>query len=166
MEGMNAMRLWIDADACPVTDIAIRLAKAAAVPVTLVCDDAHRMERDGADTLMVLRGADSADFALVNRLQPGDAVVTQDYGLAAMCLARGAQVMHQDGYFYNESNIDSLLSMRHIAKKVRRAGGRTRGPAKRTAMQDEAFRQALEGLLSSAAAAPGGSPPLAPNLRK
>lgn len=143
------MRLWIDADACPVTAIAIRLANAAQIPVTLVCDDAHAMQRDGAETLTVSRGADSADFALLNRVTPGDIVVTQDYGLAAMCLARGAAVLHQDGYAYDEHNIDALLSMRHIAKKIRRSGGRTRGPAKRTAAQDDRFEQALKALLGN-----------------
>lgn len=91
------MRLLIDADACPVVDIALRIAKARHVPVTLVCDDAHELRREGAHTVTVLRGADSADLALVNMLAPGDVVITQDYGLAALCLARGAQALDQTG---------------------------------------------------------------------
>ncbi len=141
------MQLWIDADACPVVDIAIRTALKHNVPVTLVCDDAHHMQREGAKIITVARGADSADLMLVNLVHRGDAVVTQDYGLAALCLARGAKPLDQNGRIYDENNIDSLLGMRHISQKVRRAGGRMKGPPKRTKEQDEWFEQALEKLL-------------------
>lgn len=143
------MHLWIDADACPVVDIAIRVAQRHQVEVTLVCDDAHHMQRDGARTITVARGADSADLMLVNLVHRGDVVVTQDYGLAALCLARGAKPMDQNGRIYDENNIDSLLGMRHISQKVRRAGGRMKGPPKRTKEQDEWFEQALERLLEA-----------------
>lgn len=142
------MRLFVDADACPVVPQCLEEAGRAGVPVTLVCDQAHRMERPGAETVTVSQGADSADFALVNRVQPGDVVVTQDYGLAAMCLARRARVLHQDGHEYTPENIDGLLALRHEARKLRRAGGRTRGPAKRTPAQDEAFRALLARVLA------------------
>ena len=142
------MHLWIDADACPVVDLAIRTAGRHQVPVTLVCDDAHHMLRDGAQTITVARGADSADLMLVNLVHRNDIVVTQDYGLAALCLARGARPLDQNGRIYDESNIDSLLGMRHISQKIRRAGGRTKGPSKRTKEQDEWFEQSLEKLLS------------------
>lgn len=142
------MQLWIDADACPVVAIAIRTALRHSVEVTLVCDDAHWMQRDGANTITVARGADSADMMIVNRVRRGDIVVTQDYGLAALCLARGARPLDQNGRIYDENNIDSLLGMRHISKKVRRAGGRLKGPPKRTKEQDEWFEQSLEQLLS------------------
>ena len=140
-------QLWIDADACPVVDLAIRIAGTCGVAVNLVCDDAHFMQREGARTLMVSRGADSADLALVNHLRKGDVAVTQDYGLAALCLARGAQVLDQNGRIYDDGNIDSLLGMRHVAAKVRRGGGRLKGPAKRTREQDEQFAAALESIL-------------------
>lgn len=144
------MRLWIDADACPVVDIAIRTAAKHGVDVTLVCDDAHHMQRQGAKTITVARGADSADLMLVNLVQKGDLVVTQDYGLAALCLARGARPMDQNGRVYDNDNIDSLLGMRHVAAKVRRGGGRLKGPPKREKQQDEWFRETLERLLSEA----------------
>ena len=143
------MRLLIDADACPVVERAIDAAAKRGIPVTLVCDDAHQMSRAHAETVTVSRGADSADFALVNLTHRGDIVVTQDYGLAAMCLAKGARILHQDGREYTEQNIDGLLAFRHEAKKLRRAGGRTKGPAKRTAAQDEAFSAALALLLDA-----------------
>ena len=145
------MRLWIDADACPVVNLAIRVAQRHGIEITLVCDDAHHMQREGAQTITVSRGADSADLMLVNLVRKGDAVVTQDYGLAALCLARGARPVDQNGRIYDENNIDSLLGMRHISKKVRRAGGRLKGPPKRTREQDEWFEKSLERLLQGLA---------------
>ena len=142
------MQLWIDADACPVVNLAIRIAGERKIPVTLVCDDAHWMQREGAKTITVSRGADSADLMLVNLLQPGDAVVTQDYGLAALCLARGATALDQNGRIYTNDNIDSLLGMRYVAAKVRRGGGRLKGPPKRTKEQDQRFEQALKQVLA------------------
>ena len=147
---MSAVRLLIDADACPVVEIALRAARERGVEVLLVCDDAHEMRREGARTVTVARGADSADLRLVNLLRPGDLVVTQDYGLAALCLARAARVLDQNGRIYDEGNIDALLSMRHLAAKARRAGGRVKGPPKRKPQQDEAFRHALEAMLDQA----------------
>jgi uncharacterized protein YaiI (UPF0178 family) len=141
------MRILIDADGCPVVDIAIACAKPKSIPVLLVCDTAHFFERDGAQTLTVDKGADSADFRLVNLIAKGDIVVTQDYGLAAMALARNASVLNQDGMPYTSANIDSLLLARHTARKIRMGGGRLKGPAKRTREQDEAFRAALQSLL-------------------
>ena len=141
------MTILIDADACPVVDIAIACARARRVPVVLVCDAAHHMDRPGATTVTVVKGADSVDFSLVNRIKAGDIVITQDYGLAAMALARKANVLHQNGLRYTDDNIDALLLQRHTARKLRMAGIRTRGPAKRTAAQDEAFTAALHALL-------------------
>ena len=130
-----------------MVDLAIDIASRAGVPVTLVCDDAHVMNRPGADTITVMRGADSADLRLVNLLSPGDVAVTQDYGLAALCLARGALALDQNGRIYDESNMDALLAMRHVSAKIRRGGGRLRGPRKRTPEQDRAFAQSLRDLL-------------------
>lgn len=143
------MRLLIDADGCPVVDIAIRLCKTYALPCLLLCDTSHEFHRDGAETLVFDKGADSVDYALVNRVQPGDIVITQDYGLASMCLARNARVMHQDGWEYTRENIDALLLARHDSRKHRAAGGRMKGPKKRTAQQDQAFSQALVKLLQT-----------------
>ena len=142
------MTLYVDADGCPVVNIAVKLAGRYGVACVLLCDTAHALRRPGARTVTVSKGADSVDFALVNLVKPGDLVVTQDYGLAALCLARGAKALNQNGRIYDENNIDSLLGMRHISKKVRRAGGRMKGPPKRTKEQDEWFEQSLERLLS------------------
>ena len=81
------MKLLIDADGCPVVDICIRLAKKNAVECFILCDTSHVFEREGATTITVSKGADSVDFALVNRVDQGDVVVTQDYGLAGQCVS-------------------------------------------------------------------------------
>ena len=137
----------IDADGCPVVDLTIRVCKGHGVPVFILCDTAHRIERAGAETLVFDKGADSVDFALVNRVKAGDIVVTQDYGLASMCLARRARVLNQNGLEYTAQNIDGLLARRHENKKLLRAGKHPKGPAKRTREQDEAFARALENIL-------------------
>lgn len=145
------MRILIDADGCPVVDITVRLAGRYGAECLILCDTSHVFEREGARTLTVSKGADSVDFALVNLVQPGDLVVTQDYGLAAMCLARGAVPVSQDGMAYTADNIDALLLARHTAKKIRNAGGRLKGPHKRRPEQDRAFEAKLERLLEDGA---------------
>lgn len=141
------MKILVDADACPVVDITVKLCAEYGVACVLLCDTAHILHREGAETLIFDKGADSVDFALVNRVCPGDIVITQDYGLASMCLAKRARILHQDGWEYTEYNISGLMEQRHAAKKFRAAGGRTKGPAKRRPEQDKAFREALERLL-------------------
>lgn len=143
------MKVLIDGDGCPVVDITVDACRRHGVPCVILCDTAHRMERAGAETLTFDKGADSVDFALVNRISAGDVVITQDYGLASMCLARGASVLHQDGWEYTQWNIDALLFQRHESRKYRAAGGRIKGPQKRTKAQDDAFRAALNGLLQT-----------------
>lgn len=142
------MRILIDADGCPVVDIAVRLAKKYDIECLILCDTSHVFEKVGATTLTFSKGADSVDFALVNMVRAGDIVITQDYGLAAMCLARTATVISQDGMQYTADNIDALLLARHTAKEIRNSGGRLKGSSKRTAGQDAAFERALEALLS------------------
>jgi uncharacterized protein YaiI (UPF0178 family) len=141
------MKVLIDADACPVVDIAVRLCKQFHIPCLLLCDTAHTMHRDGAETLIFDKGADSVDFALVSRVEAGDIVITQDYGLASMCLARTGYVLHQDGWAYTPDNIGALLFARHASREYRAAGGRVKGPGKRKPEQDRAFAAALEKLL-------------------
>ncbi|MEI6131856.1 MAG: YaiI/YqxD family protein [Bacillota bacterium] len=141
------MKILIDADGCPVVDITIALSKKHNIECILLCDTSHVFEKVGARTVTVSKGADSVDFALVNMAQKGDVVVTQDYGLAAMCLARAAKVISQDGMIYNDFNIDSLLNQRYVAKKIRMAGGRLSGNSKRTKEQDKKFEVEMEKLL-------------------
>lgn len=141
------MKVLIDTDACPVVDIAVKLCREFKTACLLLCDTSHTMHREGADTLVFDKGADSVDFALVNRVAAGDIVITQDYGLASMCLARQAKVLHQDGWEYTEYNIQALLFQRHESRKYRASGGRVKGPSKRTPQQDKAFTDTLRALL-------------------
>lgn len=142
-------KILIDADGCPVVDLTIELAKRFDWPVLLICDTSHEMHRDGAETLTVSKGADAVDFVLVNRVKPGDIVVTQDYGLAAMVLAKRGVPIDQNGRIYNEGNIEQLLHGRHVAKKIRQGGGRMKGPKKRQQTDNETFGKNLSDLLKS-----------------
>lgn len=115
------MTILIDADGCPVVDLTVQTAAKYKVSVLILCDTAHQVQRDGAQTLTFDKGSDSVDFALVNRIHPGDLVITQDYGLASMCLARRARVLNQNGLEYTPENIEGLLFRRHENKKLLRA---------------------------------------------
>lgn len=147
MKEVLLMTVFIDADGCPVVDIAVEAARKRNTECIIICDTSHVFDKEGAKTITVSKGADSVDFALVNMLQPGDIVVTQDYGLAAMCLARKAIVISQDGLLYTDDNIDSLLQSRYEAKKIRNAGGRMKGPKKRKPEQDLRFLSRFNDLL-------------------
>ena len=142
------MHLFIDADGCPSVRSAVECARRHGVAATLVCDTAHRFDLAGAEVVYVDRGPDSADLCLANRLSPGDVAITQDYGLAALCLARGARAVHPSGMEYTSGNIDSLLLARHTSRKLRNAGERLKGPSKRTREQEQALLRKLDELLS------------------
>ena len=146
---MIEIRIFIDADGCPVVDIVVRTAKRHSIECNIICDTAHSIQRDGAETIIVDNGADSTDFRLVNLINAGDIAVTQDYGLAAMCLSKRAMVLNQDGKLYTEENISGLLEFRAISAKIRRSGGRTKGMSKRTAQQDKDFELALLKLIGA-----------------
>ncbi|WP_080064767.1 YaiI/YqxD family protein [Ruminiclostridium hungatei] len=141
------MQILVDADACPVKDIILKHARKRSVPVTMVIDTSHELFDGYSKIITVDKARDSVDIKLVNLLKKGDIVVTQDYGVAAMGLGKGARVLNQNGLIYSDSNIDRLLFERHLGQKVRRAGGRTGTMKKRTKENDEAFEKALESLL-------------------
>ena len=145
------MRILVDADGCPVVEEAIRAAALYHISVVLFHDTAHEYWCRGVENVMVSTGADSVDYVLVNRVCTGDIVVTQDYGLAAICLARGAFPLRQDGLAYTQENIDDLLMLRYASKRARDNGERLKGPHKRTRREDKAFFQALCSLLESLA---------------
>ena len=141
------MKILVDADACPVKGIVVRLAKQRNIPVTMLIDTSHQIN-DGYSTVVTVdKQADSVDFALMGLLSREDIVVTQDFGLAAMVLGKGARVVNQNGMIYTNDNIDKLLLERHIGQKVRRGGGRTKGPSKRTKEDDARFEAAFEMML-------------------
>ena len=143
------MQILVDADACPVKEIIVRLAKCREIPVTMLTDTSHRLNDGYSRIITVDKEVDSVDFALMSLLAKDDIVVTQDYGLAAMALGKGAKVVNQNGLVYTDGNIDRLLMERHVSGKVRRGGGRTKGPAKRTKGDNDRFEAAFEKLLDS-----------------
>lgn len=144
------MKIFIDADGCPVVGETVALSKEYKKECIIICDTSHQIERDGAQTITVEKGSDSADFRLVNLISKGDLAVSQDYALAAMCLSKGARIINQNGLEYTDKNIDSLLMSRFIAKKVRNAGGRLKGPSKRTKEQTVSFVKKLREILEEA----------------
>jgi uncharacterized protein len=146
------VKVFIDADACPVTRDALAIARTDSIPVVLVANDSQNLgqfaDRVGVEILQVGSGRDAADFAMVPRLAPGDVVVTNDTGLAAMALARGARAINPRGRVYQAATIDAKLAVRHAEQRHRRAGGRTGGPAPFKDEDRERFRESLRRLLA------------------
>lgn len=146
------MRIYVDADACPVVRIVEKTARKYGVPVTLLCDTNHVLNSDYSEVKVIGSGADAVDFALIGLCEKGDLVVTQDYGVAAMALGKGAFCIHQSGRWYTNDNIDQMLMERHLAGKARRASKKNhlKGPKKRMAEDDERFEKSLEQLIRKA----------------
>ena len=141
------MQILVDADACPVKQIIVRLAKRRRIPVTMLIDTTHELNDGYSRVITVDKQADSVDYELMRLLTHEDVVVTQDFGLAAMVLGKGAKAVNQNGLVFTDENIDKLLFERHIGKKVRKSGGKTKGPPKRSKEDDIRFESALEKLL-------------------
>ena len=146
------MKIFVDADACPVVKIVEKTAMQEGIEVTLLCDTNHILHSDYSEVKVIGAGADAVDFALVNLCKKGDIVVTQDYGVAAMALGKGAFAIHQSGRWYTNENIDQMLMERHLAKKARRANSKChlKGPAKRTAEDDVRFEESFKKLIEMA----------------
>lgn len=143
------MRILVDADACPVVSIIEREAKKKEIPVTLLCDTNHVLNSDYSEIKVIGAGADAVDFALINFCKKGDLVVTQDYGVAALALGKGAYAIHQSGRWYTDENIDALLMERHNNKVIRRASGKNhiKGLRKRTPEDNKSFTQSFRALI-------------------
>ena len=143
------MKIFVDADACPVVDIVEDIATKYNIPITLLCDTNHLLTSDYSEVIVVGAGADAVDYKLISICHRGDIVVTQDYGVAAMALGKGAYAIHQSGKWYTDENIDQMLMERHLNKKARRASSRNhmKGPRKRTDEDDQRFAESFEKLL-------------------
>lgn len=140
------MQIFVDADACPVVGIIEKIAKEHYVPVTLLCDTNHILSSDYSKVIVVGAGADAVDYKLISICHKGDIVVSQDYGVAAMALGKGAYAFHQSGKWYTNDNIDQMLMERHLNKKARRSSHKNhvKGPKKRTEEDDERFAESFE----------------------
>ena len=141
------MKILIDADGCPVVKLTCQEAEKHNVECKIICDTSHEFYINGIETITVSKGKDSVDFKLVNMIEKNDIVVTQDYGLAAMCLAKGAKVINQNGVIYDEDNIMSMLNSRHISMKLRNSGIRQKGPEKRDIRYNDIFIKNLKFLI-------------------
>lgn len=145
------MTIYVDADACPVIRITERCAKKNQIPVVLICDTNHILTSDYSEVVTIGAGIDAVDFALINRCKKGDIVVTQDYGVAALALGKGAYPIHQRGNWYTNDSINLMLMERHIAKEERRRSSKhcRKGPKKRTPDDDIRFEESLLKLIQT-----------------
>ena len=146
------MKIFVDADACPVVRIVEEVAEKYGIEVTLLCDTNHILNSDYSEVIVVGAGADAVDYKLISVCHKGDIVVSQDYGVAAMALGIGAYAIHQSGKWYTNENIDQMLMERHLNKKARRGTHKNhiKGPRKRTDEDDERFAQSFEKLVRMA----------------
>lgn len=144
------MIIYVDADACPVVRQVEAVAEKHNIKVILLCDTSHILHSAYSEVRVISAGADAVDFALVNLCRAGDIVVTQDYGVAAMALGKGASGIHQSGRWYTDETIDLLLMERHMAKEARRASAKhhLKGPKKRTTEENVRFQESLERLIA------------------
>ncbi|MCL2664173.1 MAG: YaiI/YqxD family protein [Defluviitaleaceae bacterium] len=147
------MRILVDADACPVKQKIIAAAKRKNIPVLMFTNYSHEICDGYSIVIKADEGKDSVDFALIAQLTKDDVVMTQDYGLAAMVISKGAKAINQYGSLYTDENIDRLLTERHINNVIRRSGGRIKSAPKRKKKDDESFEKAFENLLAKNGAA-------------
>ena len=161
------MQIFVDADACPAVDIVETIAEKYNISITLLCDTNHILYSDYSEVIVVGAGADAVDYKLISICHKGDVVVSQDYGVAAMALGKGAYVIHQSGKWYTNENIDQMLMERHLNKKARRSSHKNHmkgctmsgghrlcadrsgsgDPRKRTEEDDVRFAQSFEKLI-------------------
>lgn len=142
------MRILVDADACPVKEIILKHAKLNKIELLMFFDNSH-IYSDGYSEVFILdKGADSVDYFLINKLNEGDIVVTQDYGVATMALSKKAYPIHQNGLVFDDDNILSLLNQRAMNQKLRKHKN-MRGPKKRTKENDIKFEESLINLIKS-----------------
>ena len=147
--GEALVQIFVDADACPVVGIIETIAEKYNIPTTLLCDTNHILYSNYSEVIVVGAGADAVDYKLISICHKGDIVVSQDYGVAAMALGKGAYAIHQSGKWYTNNNIDQMLMERHLNKKARRSSHKNhiKGPKKRTEEDDVRFAQSFEKML-------------------
>ncbi|WP_195572707.1 YaiI/YqxD family protein [Paenibacillus sp. 1001270B_150601_E10] len=141
----------VDADACPVKDEIQRVSHDYHVDVLFVASYAAYMhdqpQLDRVKWVFVDQDYQAADMYIANHARSEDIIVTNDYGLAALCLPRGAKVLTPRGKELDASNLDDLLTSRHVAAKARRAGQKTKGPKPMTDDDRKFFQHKLTKLL-------------------
>lgn len=141
------MKIIVDGDACPSKDIIKSLAKKYEIEVHIFVDSSHYFEDDFFTIHLVSKGKDAVDIALINYMENGDLIITQDYGVAAIAICKTNFVVNPIGFRYTNKNIDELLFKRHITSKSRRSGKGVTKIKKRSKENDENFYMILEKLL-------------------
>jgi len=146
------MKILVDADACPAKYVIEQVAKEFSLPLVFLIDTSHMLTSDYGEVITVSKGMDAVDFALINRVEKGDVVVTQDYGVAAMVLGKKAYALHQNGRIYTNENIEQMLFERHLSKVARRSSNKYhgKGPKKRTIEDDKRFEDSLRKVIKKA----------------
>ena len=141
------MKIYVDADACPVKETIIKVAHEEEVPLILVqsfSHFSHEKQSPAVEKIYVDSGADAADFKIMELARKGDIIVTQDYGLASLGLAKGCFVLHHKGFTYTDHNIDHLLQTRYLSAMARRSGQRTKGPKAFSNEDKTKFKELLQ----------------------
>ena len=142
------MRILVDGDACPVKEDIVAIAQERDIEVIFVVSTASYFNRDWKVKQIIVDSLPQAvDIAIVNRVEVGDVVVTQDYGLAALVLGKKGKAISPRGYFFNDGNIDRLLQRRHIHHEARKAGVRIKAPRKRSEKDRARFCKNFQRLL-------------------
>ena len=145
------MKIWVDADACPVVvkEILFRAAERVGVELTLVANQALSVPRSRfIKTLQVPSGFDVADNEIVKRLDAGDLVITADIPLAAEVIDKGGVALSPRGELHSTENIGARLNMRDFMDTMRASGIDTGGPPKLSQSDRQAFANHLDTLLA------------------
>ncbi len=142
------MKLIIDADACPreVLNLCAAVCQTRKIDLVTVASFNHNVK--SSHHIVVGNASQEADIKIVNLTVTGDIVVTQDWGLAAMVLGKGAACLSPSGQEYRQQTMDFLLEEREAKAKFRRAGNHTKGPKKRQKQDDVLFVRVLEQIIA------------------
>lgn len=144
------MQIFIDGDGSPVKDTTIEVALQYKLKVIIVTSIDHYSLKEYPEFVSFVyvdKGADAADYKIVQLIKKGDLLITQDYGLAALVLPKGVLALHQLGQEYTGATMDGLLEQRYFSAKIRKSGGRTKGPKPFTAENREQFRKQLVAII-------------------
>ena len=145
------MKIWVDADACPVVikDILYKAAERTELQLTLVANSSLRVPKSPFIRFIhVPKGPDKADEEIVNQVVPEDLVITADIPLAAQIVEKGALALNPRGEVYTENNIQERLSTRDFLESLRLNGVETGGPPALTAQDKQAFANKLDQILT------------------
>lgn len=142
------MKIYIDADGCPVVNLTTSIAKEYNIPLIIVKNYAHEITSEYATVITVDIAADSADYYIINNIKEGDIVVSQDYGVAAIAISKKATCITQNGLIISNHNIDGLLHSRHMNQQLRKSKKYYSKNKKRTKQDDQNFQTQLYTLIN------------------